>query len=550
MASEGGRAALSRPLLIWISVLVAVAVVAGVALLVLPGRHSSSITADEAGPAAPIVIAVPTVLIIDASGSMTTPDAPGPRIDAAKAAAHGLLAALPDNATLGLMTYGTRTGSSDQEQAAGCADVSGLIPLGPLDRAKIGAAIDSLVPRGYTPISLALRTAAKQLPADDSAQAIVLVSDGEDTCGQPPCDVARELKSQHPGLAISTVGFRTDGSASEQLACIATATGGLFTTAGNSAQLAARLLATQNVDLANQSLSATGSGGIKLGQSATAIRSNYGDFPAVDSGDRVVVVWKDCEYTFSSGVLIRIAPRNGGRTIDGVVPGTQLQHVVQLYGAPLDSRVSTNGPATAWFAPADQGDSAYEMDVDGYAQSGQSWAGVVKRIVLCTCRPHPQPEQIVAVNPTDYEQIRDGNSIGIFFKDPTGKWWCHIDQGDVRCFRGGTGDELMSTLGIPGEPLVDKAYSSDGHKYPPNLIGIMIEGAGVPVAKLAFDDVGADLSDLQSDYAQTKTLDYDHSITVGGYTCVVRRSGISCDGSESYTVGRGFTFSDTGYSLR
>jgi hypothetical protein len=490
------------------------------------------------------------VLILDASGSMNTPDAPGPRIDAAKNAAQGLIDKLPDDATIGLTTYGTGTGSSEAEQSAGCQDVKTLIPLGQLGRDRMAEQIAGLKPSGYTPISLALQRAADQLPSDDSAQAIVLVSDGEDTCGTPPCDTAAALKKAHPGLTISTVGFKTDGPASDQLACVATATGGLFTTAANSAQLAARLLATQNVDLANQSLSATGRGAIKLGQTATVIRSIYSDFPAADTGSQIVVVWKDCEYTFDAGVLIRIAPLDGGRTVDGLKPGSHLQQAIELYGDVLDAQTTTNGTTTAWFAAADQGDSAYEMDVEGYSKLAQSWAGVIKRIVLCTCRPHPQTEQVVAVNPTDYEQEEGGNSVGLFFKEPTGKWWCHIDQGDVTCFRGGTDDELMSTLGFPGEPLVEKAYSTDGQKYPPNAIGIILGSSGQPAAKLVFQDPGTDLSRMRIRYGQTKTLDYNRSISVGGYTCVVRRSDISCDGADSGLAGHGFTFSDTSYTLR
>lgn len=229
---------------------------------------------DESAPSAS---SVPTVLILDASGSMTENDAPGPRIEAAKAAAHGLINALPDDSTLGLQTYGTNTGSADADKAAGCSDVSTLLPLGPLDRAAMGAAIDAITPSGYTPIALALQTAAAELPADDSAQAIVLVSDGEDKCDVPPCETAAQLKRERPGLTISTVGFKVDGPAAEQLRCIADATGGLFVQAANADQLAARLLATQDIDRAQSSLSATGSFGIDLGNSIDEIREAHPD---------------------------------------------------------------------------------------------------------------------------------------------------------------------------------------------------------------------------------------------------------------------------------
>jgi Ca-activated chloride channel homolog len=146
-----------------------------IAALVLAACASGSQTADRPGhgpdPAttnaggSPHPPPVPTVLILDASGSMTTPDAPGPRIDAAKAAAKELIATLPDKAQLGLMTYGTGTDSSDAAHDAGCRDVTTLVPLGRLDRNALDAQIDALQPSGYTPISLALEQSAGLLPS-------------------------------------------------------------------------------------------------------------------------------------------------------------------------------------------------------------------------------------------------------------------------------------------------------------------------------------------------------------------------------------------------
>ena len=162
-------------------------------------------------PATPLTVSVPTVLILDASGSMNQADAPGPRIEAAKTAALALIDALPDNATLGLETYGTSTGSSPAERDTGCHDVRTLIPLGPLHRDAMHTTIAGLTASGYTPISLALQHAGGQLPADNSEQAIVLVSDGEDTCNSDPCQTAAQLKIAHPNLTISTIGFIVAG---------------------------------------------------------------------------------------------------------------------------------------------------------------------------------------------------------------------------------------------------------------------------------------------------------------------------------------------------
>ncbi len=339
---------------------------------------------------------VPTVLILDASGSMNQTDAPGPRIDAAKNAAQGLVNGLPDDATIGLMTYGTGTGSSDAEQAAGCQDVKTLIPLGRLDRGQMHSAIFGLHASGYTPISLALRTAVSELPTDGSRQAIVLVSDGEDTCGSPPCDEAQQAKQSHPGLAISTVGFRTEAEANDQLSCIASATGGLFVQAQNASQLAARLLATQNVEQAQSSMSGNGIYGITLGSKLADIRSANPDFPATSAAGGVTVVYRDCDFSFMDGVLDSIAPHSGGRTIDGVAAGSNVSDAVKFYGGPLGTPQTEGALQWLVFTADEAAKTAFRMAVEGYSVTGTNYSGTIRRIVLCKCLPEAAPAAPVA----------------------------------------------------------------------------------------------------------------------------------------------------------
>jgi Ca-activated chloride channel family protein len=180
---------------------------------------------------------VPVMVVLDASGSMNQADAPGPRIDAAKAAVTSLIDSLPAQTQVGLQVYGTGTGSTDAEQVAGCTDIKTLIPVGPLDAGAIKAQISAVAASGYTPIGNALRAAADALP-DEGPRSIVLVSDGEDTCAPPaPCDVANELHQRGIDLVIHTVGFKVDATAREQLSCVAQATGGTYSDAVDATQL-------------------------------------------------------------------------------------------------------------------------------------------------------------------------------------------------------------------------------------------------------------------------------------------------------------------------
>ena len=183
----------------------------------------------------------PVMVVLDASGSMKQADAPGPRIDAAKRAVGELVAALPDDARVGLTVYGTGTGSSDAEKARGCKDITQLVPVERVDRAAFGRAVAGLRASGYTPIGESLRVAARGLPAE-GPRSIVLVSDGEDTCAPPPpCEVAKQLKQSGIDLVVHTIGFKVGAAARAQLTCIASATGGSYREASSGAALGAEL---------------------------------------------------------------------------------------------------------------------------------------------------------------------------------------------------------------------------------------------------------------------------------------------------------------------
>lgn len=199
-----------------------------------------------AGAAAPPAMAqeteasVPTMIVLDGSGSMLEADAPGPRIDAAKKAVNRLIKDLPSDAQVGLMAYGTGTSSAASDEAAGCRDVKTLLPVDVVDRKAMTSAVKGIKASGYTPIGLALKKAAKELPNGEGA--IVLVSDGIDTCSPPPpCKVAKSLAADGIDMTVHTVGFRVDADARKELKCIAKATDGTYADARDADQLSEAL---------------------------------------------------------------------------------------------------------------------------------------------------------------------------------------------------------------------------------------------------------------------------------------------------------------------
>lgn len=319
-----------------------VALVAGVATggCAVTGGDGGSGEGTRPAPA-------PLAVVLDSSGSMALEDAPGPRIDAARGAVRTLLDALPEDSRLGLVTYGAD--SREEDGPDSCGDISVAVDLGPVDRTGVEGAVDALTPGGWTPIGRALETAAGLLPADGSDQQIVLVSDGESTCEPPPCEVARRVAGERPGLTISAIGFRSDA---EELSCIATAGRGLYVTADNAPQLAARLAALGDLEGAESALTPRSVHGIEVGASLAAIREAFPDFPETGerSPDGERHHWRETEWTFLDGLLVGVAPADGRPTIDGVTVGTAVARLLELYGDPVAWSEGPDGDAVATFA--------------------------------------------------------------------------------------------------------------------------------------------------------------------------------------------------------
>ncbi len=215
----------------------------------LRGGCSALVVCTLLAASAPAVVAAETnypktALIMDASGSMWAPDASGTttRMEAARQAAIQVVDGLPAEQELALLTYGTGTGNSDAEKAAGCEDVKTLVPLGG-SKQEVTNQLSGLVASGYTPIGKSLLEAEKEV-AGSGPSHVVLISDGIDTCSPPPVtDIAREIRDRNPDLTIDVVGLDVDAETRAQLQGIADAGGGTYSDAGDAKSLVEKLTA-------------------------------------------------------------------------------------------------------------------------------------------------------------------------------------------------------------------------------------------------------------------------------------------------------------------
>lgn len=162
------------------------------------------------------------VLVFDASGSMWGRMEGRTKIEVAREAVDAALRDWPAGHPLGLVAYGHRAKTD-------CADIERVVAVAPEAAPAVRRAVGALRPNGMTPIGASLEAAVAAVPAASRAATLVLVSDGEETCGVDPCATAKALAARRDGLVVHVVGFDVAGSpAATQLACIAKATGGRY----------------------------------------------------------------------------------------------------------------------------------------------------------------------------------------------------------------------------------------------------------------------------------------------------------------------------------
>ena len=89
-------------------------------------------------------------------------------------------------------------------------------------REKIIQVVRSLKPRGKTPIAYSLEQAARDFPSKDSRNIIVLITDGEESCGGSPCVVSATLQAQGIIYKPYVVGFAMTRAEEAKVSCIGT----------------------------------------------------------------------------------------------------------------------------------------------------------------------------------------------------------------------------------------------------------------------------------------------------------------------------------------
>lgn len=186
-------------------------------------------------------------LVMDSSGSMgADTDTGEPRIDAAKRVLNQVIDAIPldrPELNVGFRVFGHLGDNTEAGRAESCQSSELTVPVDGVEPDALRAQVANYTPVGWTPIGLSLERAAADFPAasDTVTNAIILVTDGLETCDTDPCATATRLKQSDAAITVYVVGLGLDAEELRITSCIADNTGGRIVGAQNADELSAAL---------------------------------------------------------------------------------------------------------------------------------------------------------------------------------------------------------------------------------------------------------------------------------------------------------------------
>jgi len=195
------------------------------------------------------------MIVFDASGSMSGNQTLGipnsqARIDEVRTALSQVLPSATKYRRVGLVTFGP--GPYNQcnvkLEFKPTPDAAGLIM----------STVNALVPAGKTPLTTGVEQAAEALDFRSKPGVVVVVTDGEETCGRSPCEFAKQLHLTAQQLTVHVIGFRyegfswTGGNSVVELMCLADETHGLYIKPNSEEELVQALEKTLDCPMISQ----------------------------------------------------------------------------------------------------------------------------------------------------------------------------------------------------------------------------------------------------------------------------------------------------------
>jgi len=159
------------------------------------------------------------LFLLDGSSSMLEAWSSTTKIEAARKVIIKIADSLnsSSNVQLSLRIYGHQFNSTEMN----CTDTRLEVPFASHNGQGIKSAMNSLRPKGITPIAYSLEQCANDFPNDLRARnIIILVTDGEESCNGDPCEVSLRLQQKHIFLRPFIIGLNLNPDEMQKMECI------------------------------------------------------------------------------------------------------------------------------------------------------------------------------------------------------------------------------------------------------------------------------------------------------------------------------------------
>ncbi len=162
------------------------------------------------------------LFLLDASGSMKEKWHTETRFETAKKLLVKLIDSVEQknpNVEFAVRVFGHQF----PREQRNCTDSKLLVPFAKNNSEKIHRMLQSISPKGMTPIAYSIAQSATDFPEDERAlNSIILITDGEENCNLNPCDAAKQLALKRIALKPFIVGLNFSQPAAEKFNCVGT----------------------------------------------------------------------------------------------------------------------------------------------------------------------------------------------------------------------------------------------------------------------------------------------------------------------------------------
>lgn len=168
-------------------------------------------------------------ILLDASGSMKATINGKSKMDSAKEAIQSFGDKLPKNAEVSLRVYGHKGTGSQKDKKVSCSSTEEIFHGQGEQTKQIKTVLQDVEPAGWTPIANALESVKQDINPETTDSIVYVVSDGIETCGGNPVQIAKELNQSKVKTVVNIIGFDVNNEGQKMLKQVAASGGGEFT---------------------------------------------------------------------------------------------------------------------------------------------------------------------------------------------------------------------------------------------------------------------------------------------------------------------------------